>query len=481
MRAALAERAEDRRVALRRVPRALRRASARDLDAIGVRYELDADARARARLLHAHDLRVHRAEAIEQLDDLRRRPLRRPDRGDRRPADARASASAPASSGSLLALERGGSDRRASQRIDVFFVVEDGAPRERVARAARRAAARGRRGRHRLRRPLAQGPAHAGRRASAPRRPSSSRRRTRRSAAAASGRRGRSRTTTVVARLSRMSWRDLMCGEPRARARRASAHARRLGRAPARPRRSRLRRPARPHGHPPARDQPGARARGGRRSRTRSATSSSSRREGEVVARAPETVNPNMPTGEVELAGRRARDRLALDAAAVPARRGERRRDAAPALPLARPAPRQAAAQHPSPRADGRDHPPRRWRRPGFLDIQTPILSKPTPEGARDFVVPSRLQPGRFFALAAVARRSSSSCSMIAGFDRYYQIAICFRDEDLRADRVQEITPARRRDGVPGPRGPVRADGGDVRRDLARVPRRRDSERRSRA
>jgi aspartyl-tRNA synthetase len=160
--------------------------------------------------------------------------------------------------------------------------------------------------------------------------------------------------------------------------------------------------------------------------------------EGEVVLRSPEAVNPNLPTGEVELQVDRLEvisrcpplpfqlddddvdETLRLRYRWIDLRRARLQRNIGLRAQLVGIIRREMEAA-------------------GFLDIQTPILFKPTPEGARDFIVPSRLQKGRFYALPQSPQILKQLC-MIAGFDRYYQIAICFRDEDLRADRVQEIT-----------------------------------------
>jgi aspartyl-tRNA synthetase len=162
------------------------------------------------------------------------------------------------------------------------------------------------------------------------------------------------------------------------------------------------------------------------------------RAEGEVVRRSPENVNPDLPTGEVELQV----DRLEIVSRCppLPFQLDEEGVDETLRLryrwlDLRRPRMQRNIRL----RARMISAIRRVMEGDGFLDVQTPILFKPTPEGARDFIVPSRLQPGRFFALPQ-SPQILKQLLVIAGFDRYYQIAICFRDEDLRADRVQEIT-----------------------------------------
>ncbi len=162
------------------------------------------------------------------------------------------------------------------------------------------------------------------------------------------------------------------------------------------------------------------------------------RAEGEVVRRAPENVNPNIPTGEVELQV----DALEVVSRSTPLpfQLDEEGVDETLRLRYRWLDLRRARMQRNiATRAQMVGIIRREMEEAGFLDIQTPILFKPTPEGARDFVVPSRLQKGRFFALPQ-SPQILKQLLVVAGFDRYYQIAICFRDEDLRADRVQEIT-----------------------------------------
>jgi aspartyl-tRNA synthetase len=162
------------------------------------------------------------------------------------------------------------------------------------------------------------------------------------------------------------------------------------------------------------------------------------RAEGEVVARAPENVNPGLPTGEVELQV----DRLEILSRCppLPFQLDEEGVDETLRLKyrwidLRRPRLQRNLRL----RARMVSTIRRIMEEAGFLEIETPILFKPTPEGARDFIVPSRLQPGRFFALPQ-SPQILKQLLVIAGFERYFQIARCFRDEDLRADRVQELT-----------------------------------------
>ena len=155
---------------------------------------------------------------------------------------------------------------------------------------------------------------------------------------------------------------------------------------------------------------------------------------GEVVARASETVNGNLPTGEIEI---RARD-VSLQSAAQE-------------LPM----PVFGDAEYPEDirlryrfldlrrerlhnnivlRSNVISSVRRRMIDQGFTEFQTPILTASSPEGARDYLVPSRVHPGKFYALPQ-APQMFKQLLMVAGFDRYFQIAPCFRDEDARADR----------------------------------------------
>jgi aspartyl-tRNA synthetase len=161
------------------------------------------------------------------------------------------------------------------------------------------------------------------------------------------------------------------------------------------------------------------------------------RAEGEVAARAPDAVNPNLPTGEVELQvdeleivsrseplpfqieEENVDEGLRLRYRYLDLRRERMQRNLRLSATVVAAIRRFMDAQ-------------------GFVDIWTPNLTAATPEGARDFVVPVRLQPGRFFALPQSPQLFKQTL-MVSGFGRYYQMATCFRDEDLRADRQFEF------------------------------------------
>jgi len=162
---------------------------------------------------------------------------------------------------------------------------------------------------------------------------------------------------------------------------------------------------------------------------------------GDVVTRDENTRNPKIATGDVEV---HARELLILNDARTPPFQLDASPDALAAedlrlkfryLDLRRPQLQSNLRLRHRVTSEIRSY----MTEQGFTEIETPILIKSTPEGARDYIVPARVQPGKFFALPQSPQLFKQLC-MIAGLDKYFQIAHCFRDEDLRADRQPEFT-----------------------------------------
>ena len=160
---------------------------------------------------------------------------------------------------------------------------------------------------------------------------------------------------------------------------------------------------------------------------------------GKVRARSEATVNPNMATGEIEVYGTQLE---ILNSAATPPFQmdehitvGEDVRLKHRYMDLRRTEMQNSLRFRSKITNSIRNY----LDELGFLDIETPIMTRATPEGARDYLIPSRTHPGQFFAMPQ-SPQLFKQLLMVAGFDRYYQIAKCFRDEDLRADRQPEFT-----------------------------------------
>jgi aspartyl-tRNA synthetase len=161
--------------------------------------------------------------------------------------------------------------------------------------------------------------------------------------------------------------------------------------------------------------------------------------EGTVERRSPETVNPNMPTGEIEVVASKI---WILNESRTPPFPMEEHVDVAEDarlkyryVDLRRPQMQRNIILRSKISFAVREY----FYSQGFLEIETPFLTRSTPEGARDYLVPSRVNPGTFYALPQ-SPQIFKQLLMISGFEKYFQIVRCFRDEDLRADRQPEFT-----------------------------------------